>query len=391
MLIKTVKMSGFRTIKNLAVDFGPGLNIIIGDNGSGKTNFREFLTDALIVKNTLSYEQFSCQIFFDNDIYLTLVNQPIENPLKIVEVPDFLKWTLKLKDGQEIGIRDYEEIWSKVGENIKRYYVHSVPHGYPPTVQLLNVPFNGAIELKDADSHFLKIMELLATNPTNAYEGWFATYVKIGLALLDVNDSKVLWKDFLDKMCAFLNKYLVKCTAIKEIRLSDSFNVDFSSEKKLSVTNLFFEFYQNDRWNNYQELSDGTKRLFTILICLLDFKKFVENCLSKDLGSKLDDTIVFIEEPELGIHPHQLYKLMLVLKEEAQAKQIILTTHSPVVLDVLERNELSSIIICSYDKENGTQLKHLTDKEREKAIGYMDKIGYLSLYWTHSNLEKLSI
>jgi AAA15 family ATPase/GTPase len=390
MLIKSVKMSGYRTIKNLNVDFGPGLNIIIGDNGSGKTNFRDFLTNSLIIQHTLSYDHFTCQVLFDNDVYLTAVNQPVEDPLKIVETPDYLKSTLKLKNGQEIDVRDYEEIWSKV-DSIKRYYIHSVPHGYPVNVQLLNVPFNGSVEFKEADSHFLKVMELLSMNSTNAYEGWFATYVKIGLAFLDVNNAKVSWKDYLDKICAFFNKYLVKCTSIKEMRVSDSFKVDFSNENKLTVSNLFFEFYQNDRWNNYQELSDGTKRLFTILMCLLDYKKFVEHYLQKDLGSNREDTIVFIEEPELGIHPHQLYKLLLVLKEESSSKQIILTTHSPIVLDVLERNELDNIIICSYDKEKGTQLNHLTEKETQKAMGYMDKVGYLSLYWTHSNLEKSAL
>ncbi len=41
--IKSVKLSGYKSIKDLEVEFLPGMNIIIGENGSGKTNFLEFL------------------------------------------------------------------------------------------------------------------------------------------------------------------------------------------------------------------------------------------------------------------------------------------------------------------------------------------------------------
>jgi len=45
-MIKNVKVSGFKTLSNFYMDVKPGLNILVGPNGSGKTNiisFFEFL------------------------------------------------------------------------------------------------------------------------------------------------------------------------------------------------------------------------------------------------------------------------------------------------------------------------------------------------------------
>ena len=45
--LKKVTLDGYKSIKNLDLDLKPGLNIIIGKNASGKTNFLTFLNKAL--------------------------------------------------------------------------------------------------------------------------------------------------------------------------------------------------------------------------------------------------------------------------------------------------------------------------------------------------------
>ena len=103
-----------------------------------------------------------------------------------------------------------------------------------------------------------------------------------------------------------------------------------------------------------------------------------------------DRMIALLEEPELGIHPHQLHLLMQFIKEQSRHKQIIITTHSPQVLDTIGSDELDRIIICEYDGKNGTQLRHLTEKEISKAKKYMKEEAFLSDYWRFSDLEPAS-
>ena len=41
MHIKNIKLSGFRNLKEQSVDLYDGLNLLVGENGQGKTNFLE--------------------------------------------------------------------------------------------------------------------------------------------------------------------------------------------------------------------------------------------------------------------------------------------------------------------------------------------------------------
>ena len=96
--------------------------------------------------------------------------------------------------------------------------------------------------------------------------------------------------------------------------------------------------------------------------------------------------IILLEEPELGIHPHQFHKLMNFLKVQSETKQIILTTHSPQALDFLESNELNRIVLAYSENSSNTKLRHLDEKELSKAKLYIEN-NFLSDYWLHSNLE----
>ena len=124
---------------------------------------------------------------------------------------------------------------------------------------------------------------------------------------------------------------------------------------------------------------DGTRRLIYII--------FVTDGIQmlKNDGLFL---ITFLEEPEVGVHPHQLHLLLNYLKEKSKQQQIILTTHSPQVLDILEASELNKIIIAEIDPENGTTLRHLNDAETNKAHAFLKDEGLLSDYWRFSDLQR---
>ena len=100
----------------------------------------------------------------------------------------------------------------------------------------------------------------------------------------------------------------------------------------------------------------------------------------------LKNCIIIIEEPELGIHPHQLHELMRFIKKEAGNRQIIVTTHSPQVLNILNSEELNRIIICETTNK-GTKMRYLTPLQIKRAQKYMDSDISLGDYWLHADLE----
>lgn len=82
-------------------------------------------------------------------------------------------------------------------------------------------------------------------------------------------------------------------------------------------------------------LSDGTLRYLCLLAILLHPEP---------------PPLVAIEEPELGLHPDLIPHVAELLRQAAQRTQLIVTTHSRVLVDAFT-DEPSSVVVCG--KENG--------------------------------------
>ena len=92
-------------------------------------------------------------------------------------------------------------------------------------------------------------------------------------------------------------------------------------------------------------LSDGTLRYLSLLAVLCDPQP---------------PPLVCIEEPELGLHPDVLASLGELLKEASKCMQLIVTTHSEVLIDALS-NSPEDVIVC--EKENGQSLFRRLEQE----------------------------
>ena len=93
-------------------------------------------------------------------------------------------------------------------------------------------------------------------------------------------------------------------------------------------------------------LSDGTLRYLCLLVILCDPNP---------------PPLVCIEEPELGLHPDILPGLADLLREASERCQLIVTTHSDVLVDALTDTP-ESIVVCEKH-EGQTTLKRLETKQ----------------------------
>lgn len=69
MKIKTIKVHGFRIIKDLVVNLNDNINILVGDNGSGKSTIMEAINEAISgridgvgIEHTISVDDFNAEI-----------------------------------------------------------------------------------------------------------------------------------------------------------------------------------------------------------------------------------------------------------------------------------------------------------------------------------------
>ena len=90
-------------------------------------------------------------------------------------------------------------------------------------------------------------------------------------------------------------------------------------------------------------LSDGTLRYLCLLAILCD---------------PTPPPLICIEEPELGLHPDILPKIADLLVEASSRTQLIVTTHSDILVDAMtERPEV--VLVCEKH-EGQTQIKRLS-------------------------------
>lgn len=96
-------------------------------------------------------------------------------------------------------------------------------------------------------------------------------------------------------------------------------------------------------------------------------------------------TILLIEEPENGLHPARIREVMKVLREVSQRTQIILATHSPLVINELEPDEVT---IVTRDPERGTICTPMTATKQFAARSKVYALGELWLAYADGDLER---
>nr|WP_321351326.1 AAA family ATPase [uncultured Methanoregula sp.] len=107
-------------------------------------------------------------------------------------------------------------------------------------------------------------------------------------------------------------------------------------------------------------LSDGTIAIFAMIIALYFEEK----------------PFIIIEEPVSHIHPFLVGRLMTMMKEASEKKQVMITTHST---EVVKHADLEDILLISRDSEGFSIISRPGDKEEVRAF-LENEIGIEELY-----------
>ena len=103
-------------------------------------------------------------------------------------------------------------------------------------------------------------------------------------------------------------------------------------------------------------------------------------CLLAILLNPHPPPIVCLEEPEMGMHPDLLPKIADLLVEASQRCQLIVTTHSDILVDALT-DQLESVVVC--EKHDGNT--SMTRLDRQDLSSWLGKYR-LGELWTNGQL-----
>ena len=404
MYLKNISIPDFRTIKNAGVGFEPGLNLVIGKNGAGKSNLLTFI-HRCATRLVLMYDSDHWRNGAKTPWNFTLCDEStdtehryevIPNRKKVYDAPPSVDVTVTATTKTNDRVSPAKVLLSPES-NMNFGHIAALPEGdelkilwdFKPKYIEFDLPnivswvstsvtfrFNG-LDFEEDEPFVTKMSfaEYLTAEIESKFSSTLKWYFPIETDIvprLRNNDRLLREIAAIFESLSFLEKIsfqLEKWSPISSIRVMPLFLLNNDNDT-LSISNLRLEFLVDGNWIPWDWLSDGTKRLFYLITEIY----------------LLPQGLVLIEEPELGIHPHQLHGFMAFIKEQSVTKQIIISTHSPWVLDALDENELNRITIAKVSGGK-SRFEKLTDEKTAKARRYMKEVGYLSDYWLHSDLE----
>ena len=314
MKIKSLEIDGVGGIGHVEVSFGYGMNVICGANGIGKTTILDIISDAFgsnisskLKKNTL-YEigKYKIQLSLNVD-----GNQIIETKEEKVE-----KFQPRL-DEYRLGWTGYSKdlYYFGVNRNIDYIKMDSIKSDPERENYIVNKMAVSGIQADDIKNWFVN-RYLFVDKEGSLSEGQIENY-RLAEKAFGVLDNTVSFKTVIGAT------YDIMLTTTKG--------------------DIYFEY-----------LSSGYKSCIYIILGII--KEIEYRNTEGDVKAGQFDGTVLIDEVDLHLHPIWQAELVKTLKIIFPHAQFILTTHSPSILQTLEKDE---IIALRYDEDGNTCLKSL--------------------------------
>ncbi len=305
MPVTKVGFENFTAFKSLEVEFSPGINALIGENGTGKTHLMK-----------------ACYAVCDFE----KSDRSLAHKMLGVFLPSG-------SDIQRLVQQGREEVGAVVGVHIGEWYAQCSFHG--PDVRFTTTPND--LPRPSVNGVYLPVKEMLANAP-----GFLSLY-----AAREVHFEEV-YRDILHR--AYL-------PALRE-PVDDAHRQMLESLErviggKVSVKGEEF-FLSNEQGNlEFTLLAEGWRKLG--LLWLL-----IQN------GTLRDGSVLFWDEPETNLNPKMFKTVMKVLLELQRAGvQIFFATHDYVMLKELDlqMTEEDQVAFHSlYRDETGEIACHTSDR-----------------------------
>ncbi len=366
--IKNFKCFQGKTFENLAVpngEKGSGLNILIGENGNGKTTLLEAIN------------------------YLTLNSFSVQNKLNINDFQDFKQPIEVIADTDNYKCSSSIEYYSKWHFESSGIEFLAKSREIKERNKLLSSPFESHSWFRVASQY---IGGTTQKNVDSRDKPFSNTRIKddgVNIFYFDKNRNRQIttgnYKTTFEKILDDLSwKFRKNLDGAKQKELLENIDGEYfkniqsiiGSSAGAKTAKDLKEFFDND---DYEDLKIDLLPLlqpFENAFFTIRKKDELKQILVKDLGSGIEiiltilllkniseesngKIVYLIDEPELHLHPKAQEKLLELFLEESKDKQIFISTHSPYMfkgaigagakLSILKRNSGDIEIIDARD------------------------------------------
>lgn len=419
MYISHIKIQGFRNFKNSDIEFNDGLNVLIGHNNAGKTNFLKALQ--LVIEPHYRYRRlnandFNRDISLENlkskspsvTISVTFKHSNIEYNEQEEDLRVIANWFTDMENGYTAmltyrfylpaekeddykaamaDVEDAKKGWSILENDFLRYYVYKLLAGP------LDAPMQPEMDkLERFDFQFLGAMRNVEDDMfygrSTMLKDVLNFFIDYGIKAKGErteeereSELKEVRKNFGNEATALMTSLLERLSEGKDVMLDyahetgASFNnalPDFKST--LTEQDLFSALKLIIRYGEDIEISAthnglGYNNLIYMSLLLAKMQADADGNYMGDNAKVYP--ILAIEEPEAHLHPAMQYKFLKFLdknlKIDHKVRQIFITTHSSQITAAVKLDD----IICLHKGEDGVTNvcypgKVFTDSDEDK-------------------------
>ncbi len=315
MKIDEISINNYKSIKEIDSLKLSNLNILIGSNGAGKSNFISFfkMLNELIEKKFQEYVM--AQSGADNILYF---GSKVSSEIYAKVDFGINKYALKLKpdDNDNLFISEEHTYYSNS---------HSIIGSAQRETQLFNN--RGGYRSRRGVADYI----IDALESWKVYHFHDTSHTALVKKTWDVDDNHRLRYDA-SNLASFLyrlsNDYQDEFTMIEEtVKLVAPYFDKFvlKPDEKNNSIRLAWHEKGSDKLFNANHLSDGTLRMICLTTLLLQ--------------PNAPDTII-IDEPELGLHPYAITVLATLMKSFSIDKQLIVSTQSVTLINHFEPKDI---------------------------------------------------
>ena len=374
MYISEMLIEGYKNCKNkTSLKFNPGLNIIVGENASGKSTVIDAIRMILRepeVKYTTEDDFFKS---FENE---GEIKKNIRIDINLKNLTDNEKVTFLTWCNADFDAELHMEV--EKNPNSRGYYKKSIWGGKSKSSALEEETFDCI------DTIYLPALRNAEEKLTSGKKSRLALLLKHQYE--DQNR-----KDELTKAFSEFNNSITRNVDNKYHEISKA-NQDINSAIKESMGNVFgqsvnLQFAES----SFTSILQNIKMVFFPHVGEVDKDKFRDIAINSlgynnllyiatvfaelEVINKNNNlfTVLLIEEPEAHLHPQIQSKLIKYLKKLTKEKsnlQIFLTTHSPIIASSVGINSLIHLVGI----EGGIQCTNISDFELDnKKVKYLNR------------------
>lgn len=344
--IQRITIEGFRSLAKIENLELPQLTVLIGSNGAGKSNFiRFFEILSWMLKSQKLQEFISTHGFGDDQFFMGARKTPrIHAELRMETDKGFNDYRFGLA---HLSAGDTALLMDEA----YRFSDRSISGEAKWT--LLDGPSKEASLPEQKNATARTIVRLLRQCQTYQFHDT-STNAAIHNSW-DIKESARLRSDGGNLAAVLLDLHETDLPRYKQIvrqvqRVLPTFD-DFVLEPTGGKVVLRWKGKFSSKTFGAHLTSDGSLRLFCLLTLL-------------NMPSDRLPDVLFLDEPELGLHPHAITLVSEMLKRISQTRQVFIATQSPYMVDCFA---LENVIVADI-KDGATTLRNMPRAEYQEWL-----------------------